>query len=263
MRRARGFWLFLASLGASPALAQDAFEIQVYDATTAGPLEAGLEIHLNHFLEGTTEPGPQGEVPTRHLTHLTFEPHLGLTRWWELGIYLQTVLRPDGGWDSGGVKLRTKFRWPTPVNAFRFALNMELARVSRRYEADGWGGEVRPIVDARWGRWYLSINPIIAWTFAGPDAWKPDFEPAAKVSVDVAHSWAVGIETYSAFGQFGNFLPWDQQTHRLFAVLDASWSWFALDLGVGYGTGPEKWIVKAIFTFAPPEQPPGEVGPRQ
>jgi hypothetical protein len=167
-------------------------------------------------------------------------------------MYLQTVIRPDGGWDSGGVKFRTKFRWPESVGAFRFALNMEVARVSKRYEADGWGGELRPIVDARWGRWYLSVNPIVGFSFAGEDAWKPDFEPATKVSFDVEKSWAVGIETYSAFGQFGNFLPWDQQTHRVFLVIDSAVSWFGLNVGIGYGTGQEKWIVKAIFTFAPP-----------
>ena len=107
----------------------------------------------------------------------------------------------------------------------------------------------------RWGRWYLSLNPIIGFPLAGDDAWKPDLL-ATKVSFDVAESWAIGIETYSAFGQFGNFLPWDEQTHRLFAVVDASWPWFGLNFGVGYGTGPEKWIVKAIFEISPPEKPP-------
>jgi hypothetical protein len=259
VRRTRGLTLLLAiaalCLG-SLARAQDPFEIQVYDATVAGPLEPGIEIHLNHFFEGTTEPGPGGEVPTEHLTHLTFEPHLGLTPWWEIGLYLQTVLRPDWHWDSGGIKLRTKFRWPDDVGAFRFALNMELARISKRYEADGWGTEFRPIIDARWGRWYLSLNPIIGFPLAGPDAWKPDFEPATKVSFDVGGSCAIGLETYSAFGQFGNFLPWDEQTHRVFAVVDASWPWFGLNFGVGYGTGPEKWIVKAIFEVSPPEKSP-------
>ena len=259
MNRVRGLRSLLAAsalVASAPALAQDEFEIQVYDAVTAGPLEPGLEVHLNHFFQGTTEPGPGGEVPTEHLTHLTFEPHLGLTRWWEMGIYLQTVLRPDGSWDSGGIKLRSKFRWPESVGAFRFALNLEVSRVSKLYEADGWGSEIRPIVDARWGRWYVAFNPIVGIPLAGADAWKPDFEPAAKVSFDVTSSWAVGVETYSAFGQFGNFLPWDQQTHRVFAVVDTSWQWFALNFGVGYGTGPDKWIVKAIFTFAPPEESP-------
>ncbi|HUM12173.1 MAG TPA: hypothetical protein VLT82_14605 [Myxococcaceae bacterium] len=261
-RGLRSLLAVAALLATGRAAAQDAFEIQVYDAVTAGPLEPGLEIHLNHFFQGTTEPSSTGEVPTEHLTHLTFEPHLGLTSWWELGLYLQTVLRPDGGWDSGGVKLRTKFRWPENVGAFRFALNIEVSRTSKRYEADGWGSELRPIVDARWGRWYLSVNPIIGIPLAGEDAWKPDFEPATKVSFDLSHSWAVGIETYSSFGQFGNFLPWDEQTHRLFAVVDAAWGWFALNLGVGYGTGPEKWIVKAILTFTPPEQTPEPPQPR-
>jgi hypothetical protein len=264
--RARGLRsLVVASTLAAtvPAAAQDAFEIQVYDATTAGPLEAGLEIHLNHFIEGTTEPSPAGEVPTEHLTHLTFEPHLGITHWWELGMYLQTVLRPDGGWDSGGIKFRTKFRWPEPVGAFRFALNIEVSRVSKRYEADGWGSELRPIIDARWGRFYVSINPIIGVPLAGEDAWKPDFEPAAKVSVDVDRTWAVGIETYSSFGQFGNFPPWDEQTHRIFGVVDAVWPWFGFNLGVGYGiAGPEKWIVKAIFSITPPEPSPPAVSSR-
>ena len=140
------------------------------------------------------------------------------------------------------------------MGAFRFALNMELARISKRYEADGWGSELRPIIDARWGRLYVSINPIVGIPLAGADAWKPDFEPATKVSFDVESSWAVGIETYSAFGQFGNFLPWDEQTHRLFLVVDSSWGWFGLNVGIGYGTGQEKWIVKAILTFAPPAE---------
>jgi hypothetical protein len=254
--RARGLRSLLAVsalVAPAAALAQDAFEIQVYDALTAGPGEPGLEVHLNHFIQGTTTPGPGGEVPTDGLTHITFEPHLGITRWWELGFYLQTVIRPDGGWDSGGVKFRTKFRWPESVGAFRFALNIEVSRVSKHYEADGWGSEIRPIVDARWGRWYLAINPIVDIPLAGADAWKPDFEPATKVSFDIEKSWAVGFETYSAFGQFGNFLPWDQQTHRIFAVIDSSISWFAFNVGIGYGTGQEKWIVKAILTFAPPE----------
>ena len=152
---------------------------------TAAPGTAGLEIHLNHFFQGTTTPSPQGEVPTEHLTHLTFEPHLGITPWWELGCYLQTVLRPDGHWDSGGFKLRTKFRWPESLGPVRLALNIEVSRVSKLYEADGWGSELRPIVDARWGPLYVSFNPIVDIPLAGGDAWKPEFQPAEKVSLDL------------------------------------------------------------------------------
>lgn len=247
----------LALLGAFRALGQDAFEIQVYDAETAAPGEVGVEIHLNHFFQGTTIPEASGEVPTEHLTHLTFEPHLGVTRWWELGCYLQTVLRPDGHWDSGGFKLRTKFRWPEALGHFRLALNIEVARVSKRYEADGWGSELRPIVDARWGPVYLSFNPIVDIPLAGEDAWKPGFQPAAKLSVDVDETWAVGAESYSNFGQFGHPLPGSEQTHRLFGVVDVSTRWVSVNFGVGYGlSGPEKWIVKAIVGIHPPAASP-------
>jgi hypothetical protein len=99
VRRTRGLTLLLAIAALSSgslARAQDPFEIQVYDATTAGPLEPGLEVHLNHFFEGTTEPSPQGEVPTEHLTHLTFEPHLGLTSWWRSACICRPCCGPTG-----------------------------------------------------------------------------------------------------------------------------------------------------------------------
>jgi hypothetical protein len=252
--RPSGLLLVGLLLSGLPAAAQDAFEIQVYDAVTAGPWEPGIEIHLNHFLAGTTAPSPSGEVPTEHLTHFTLEPHLGLTDWWEVGIYLQSAIRSDGGWDSGGVKLRTKWRWPEALGHFRLALNIEVSRISKHYEADGWGSEARPIIDARWGRFYVSFNPILDIPLAGPDAWKPAFEPCVKVSFDVIHALALGLEEYSGFGTIGDFLPASEQTHRLFGVLDFSAGIFALNFGVGYGfVGPERWIVKAIFTFAPPE----------
>jgi hypothetical protein len=237
-----------------PAAAQDAFEIQVYDAETARPGEVGLEIHLNHFLEGTTSPSAQGEVPTDHLTHFTLEPHIGVLDWWELGLYLQTAIPSSGGWDSGGVKFRTKWRWPQRLGAFGLALNVEVSRVSKRYEADGWGSEARPIIDARWGRFYLSFNPILDIPLAGPDAWKPAFEPATKVSVDILPALSVGLEEYSGFGTIGDFLPSDQQTHRLFGIVDFKVGIVAVNFGVGYGfVGPEKWIIKSIITIEPPK----------
>ncbi len=248
-------WLLLVASLVAPAraAAQDAFEIQVYDAETARAGEPGLEIHLNYFAQGTTEPSPEGEVPTDHLTHITFEPHLGVTDWWELGMYLQFALRPDGGFDTGGIKLRSKWRWPEPVGPFRFALNIELARVSKRYEAAGWGGELRPVVDARWGPLYLAANPIVSFAFAGPDAWKPVLEPAFKASVDVARPLALGLEEYSSFGVIGDWAPPSEQTHRLFAVADITAGIVGINFGVGYGfVGPERWIVKAIISISPP-----------
>ena len=252
-RRLRTALAVAALAGAAPATAQDAFEIQVYDSETARAGEPGLEMHLNYFLEGTTTPSPEGEVPTNHLTHITFEPHIGVTDWWELGLYLQFALRPDGGFDTGGVKFRSKWRLTEPLGPIKLALNVEIARVSKLYEAAGWGGELRPIVDARFGRLYLAANPIVSFAFAGPDAWKPVLEPAFKASVDVVGPVALGLEEYSSFGVIGDWLPPSEQTHRLFAVVDVVAGVVAVNFGVGYGfVGPEKWIMKAVITLTPP-----------
>src|SRR5215470_18909169 len=102
--------LILLLLCAPSARAQDAFEIQVYDASTAPPLTAGLEVHLNGVLHGSEEPSADSELPTHHVAHFTLEPHLGLLDWLEAGAYLQTALRPEGTYDYAGAKLRLKAR---------------------------------------------------------------------------------------------------------------------------------------------------------
>jgi hypothetical protein len=255
-RRGFRFALMVASgLGLGEARAQDRFEIQVYDSLTAPPGGVGVELHANVVADGTRSPSPEGELPTQSVLHLTAEPHLGLAPWTEVGCYLQTAVR-DGVFDWAGFKARWKVRLPRKLAGDRIglALNMELSDVPARYEANVWGSELRPIVDLRAGRFYASINPIVAIDLAGPLAGHPQFEPAAKLALEVGAAIAVGLEYYGAIGPFDAPLPWSGQTHRLFAVLD--WAHplghggaaVDLNVGAGYnlpGTG-DRWVVKAI-----------------
>lgn len=225
---------------ARAAAAQDAFEIQVYDSEVAPPGGTGIEVHLNHVAAGSRVRSPDGELPTDRVTHLTFEPHVGITRWCEAGAYLQTALRPDSSFDYAGVKLRFKARIPRRYRGFGFALNIEVAAIPHRYEAVGWGSEVRPIVDFEWRRLYASVNPIFGFDFEGRDAGIPHFGPAATVLVRVVEGWQMGVEYY-------NEIP---DVHRLFAVSTIAYKWFGLHVGAGYGLGAgDKWIVKSILTF--------------
>ncbi len=222
-------------LVASTARAQDAFEIQVYDAETAPPAAFGVELHLNAVA------APSALA----VFHATLEPHLGVARWAEVGVYLQTATAPGGPIDFAGFKARVKLRWPRRLGGVvGLAANAELSIVPARYEADVWGSELRPIADLRWRRLYLSVNPIIAFALAGDAAGVPRFEPAAKASVSAAPWLALGAEYYGAFGDGG--------AQRLFAVADLARSLgdgaeLTLNLGGGYDfVGPDKWIVKAI-----------------
>lgn len=239
----------------STARAQDAFEIQVYDSETARRGGVGLELHVNNFVAGTTHASDAGELPTNHVTHLTLEPHLGLSNWCEIGGYLQAAIREDGHFDYAGIKLRVKARIPRRFarGLIGLALNLEVATVPATYEANIWSAELRPVIDLEWKRLYFSVNPIVGFDLAGAQAGRPQFQPAAKLAVSVAERISLGVEYYAAFGPLTEIAPLAGQSHRLFLVLDLARKLsehvdFDINLGAGantVGTG-DRWIVKTI-----------------
>src|SRR5206468_12741004 len=103
---------------AGEARAQDAFEIQVYDAETAAPGQAGLENHINAGADA--------------VGHFTLEPHVGLASWCEAGAYLQTAITSDR-FDYAGVKLRWKLRWPQRLRGFGVGINFEVSSVPKKF----------------------------------------------------------------------------------------------------------------------------------
>jgi hypothetical protein len=246
--------LLVALLACATARAQDPFEIQVYDAETAAPGEFGLEAHLNYVVTGV-KTTTNGELPTDNVTHLALEPHIGLASWTEVGAYVQVALQPDGGFGYGGVKLRWKVRLPRRVRGLLgFALNVELGQVPPAYEAGHGGVELRPIFDLKAGRFYLSINPIIGFDFAGGDAGFPQFEPEAAMTVRLFGTTELGVEYYGAIGPIHRPAPAAEQVHRLFGIVNYVRGAFGIQLGIGYGfAGGDKWIVKSILAFTLPE----------
>src|SRR2546428_4103033 len=133
-------------LPASIAQARDPFEIQVYDGSLNAPGVAGIELHANTIVSGLRA-APPPELAPDHQTHLTIEPAVGITGWWELGAYLQSSVQGDGSYRFAGVKLRSKFIRPAgPSDRLRLGVNLEVSGLPEAYEADRWGAEVRPIV---------------------------------------------------------------------------------------------------------------------
>lgn len=261
MRRSRRalrlFYLVatLILLAARQARAVDPFEIQVYDANINPPGAPGIELHVNSVVSGVTSSVPP-ELPANHQTHFTAEPSLGVTGWWELGGYLQSTLRGDGGFDYAGVKLRSKFVWPRPAaNRFHFAINLEVSRLPETYDRDRWGAEIRPIVTttAAGARLYFAINPILDLSLAGSAAaHAPSLEPAATALYTVAGLFSVGLEYYANFGPVGSWLPASQQEHYLFEVVNLSkWTRWEINLGVGEGLteASNRFVGKMILGF--------------
>ncbi len=244
----------LAALTFAPsASAQDIFEIQVYDSSVANPMRPGIETHINYTSTRETSPNEAGELPTDGVLRLTFEPHLGLTRWAEVGMYVVTAARPEGRYDIVGLKARLKLRWPERLLGGRLglALNQEIGFSSRSYEAAVGEWELRPIIDFREGWFYASFNPMFGVELGGDDAGTFDFEPALKVSVSPLSWLAIGPEYYSGLGPLFSLAPVSQQNHWLFGAVDLSintrrLSW-DINMAVGHGLiGPDDWMAKVI-----------------
>jgi hypothetical protein len=242
-------------LMARQARAVDPFEIQVYDATINQPGAPGIELHVNSILSGLRTAVPP-ELPPDHQTHFTLEPSLGLTRWWELGGYLQFALRADGNFDYAGVKLRSKLvHSPTTDNPFGVGINLEISRLPDSYDRDRWGAEIRPIATATVGgdRLFFSANPIVDLGLAGPAASvAPSFEPAATALYVVGGLCSLGLEYYANLGPIGSWLPANQQEHYLYEVANVlRWRRWEINLGVGEGLtdGSNRLVAKTIVGF--------------
>jgi hypothetical protein len=259
--------LALSMVSTAPARARagDVFEIQVYDGT-ANPVGIyGLELHLNDWASGHRDATPP-EAPLHGQFHATLEPSFGLTPFWELGAYFQTVLRADdGAFDWAGAKLRSKFVTPPRWDAhWRLGVNVELAYLPAAYDKDRWGSEIRPIAAWHSDAWLFALNPILDQSLAGSGASDgPSFQPALKVARTIGPA-ALGFEYYGTLGPLASPLPWRQEEHYVFETFDLV-GLPRLELNVGVGEGltaaSAGIVVKAIvgYTFEPPpRRPPRE-----
>ncbi len=258
--------LFLLGFAAwsADAAALDAFEIQVYRAEVNRPGQFGMELHANYTMQGQKVPEYSGQIPANHVARFTLEPALGVTEWFEVGAYLQSMVSPQGA-DFGGVKLRGKFVLPTRHTApFFFGINAELGRVPRHVEEEGWANEFRPILGWTDGRFLVDVNPIIGYALSGPDRFRPDFEPAGKLGVNTDKGFMLGVEYYAGLGLLATgFSPLRDQEHLMFLTFDlvppareaeseSEEEWecnVAVGRGLTDGT-PAQWITKMIVGHA-------------
>ena len=239
-------------LAPSAARAVDPFEIQVYDGTVGAPGSVGVELHANTVVAGHRTSVPP-ELPSHHQSHFTLEPAVAVTSWWEVGAYFQTALLADGSFVYAGNKLRSKFAAPPREGSpLRWAVNFEVSRLPERFDADRWGGELRPIVtwSSPRGAMFVAVNPILDFGLAGQGRTEaPSFEPAVAIRYVRAGLGAIGLEYYANFGSIGSWLAASAQEHYLYEVIDVlRWDWLELNAGVGEGltAGANDFVAKMI-----------------
>jgi hypothetical protein len=252
-RRVNKFALvfFLAAAAATPAAAQENYEIQVYGSETMPKGVTKLELHSNYTLKGSRI-GEFGTLPTNHQLHETVEITRGFSDWSELGFYWFMAKPQGGNLQWVGTHLRPRVRvpesWGWPVGV---SISQEIGYSEAKFSGDTWTYELRPIIDKEMGRWYVSLNPVLGKSLRGPNAAEPfDFTPNVNVGYDLTPKINIAAEYYGSTGTIRQTLPIAEQEHMLFGAvnLDLGPQWeFNLAYGNALTAGGDKSIVKMIF----------------
>jgi hypothetical protein len=231
--------------------AQDNYEIQVYGSDLVAPGRTMIELHSNYTANGITTV-MDGQLPDNHEEHETIEITHGWTPWFETGFYFFNSIGSEGRTAYVGSHIRPRFaapetwKWPVGVS-----LSTEFGFQKRAFSSNTCTLEIRPIVDKKINKVYISINPTLDQSFAGPDQNRGlIFSPNVKGSYDVTKVVALGLEYYGSTGPFFNYDPIQKQVQQLFIATDLNedpdWE-FNGGIGTGFTQATEKLIFKIII----------------
>ncbi|MEN0054225.1 MAG: hypothetical protein AAGC65_11175 [Mucilaginibacter sp.] len=242
--------LFILTFLTLKLKAQDNYEIQVYGSETVEKGKTMVELHSNYTADGSKAVN-NGELPTNHVEHETIEITHGWTTWFETGFYIFNSIGDAGRTAYVGSHIRPRvaapadWNWPVGVS-----ISTEFGFQKSSFSANTSTLEIRPIIDKKWNKIYLSVNPTLEKSFRGPDENRGfTFSPNVKGSYDVTKVVALGLEYYGSTGPFFHYDAFRQQDHQLFAATDLNFDpkWeFNGGLGFGFTQSADKAIVKII-----------------
>jgi hypothetical protein len=245
---------FIACLTCASGLrAQGNYEVQVYGSDLVAKGATMVELHSNITASGT-KGIVDGVLPTNHAVHETLEITHGFNQWFECGFYQFTAIQPDGSWKWVGTHIRPRLAIPEsyklPVG---LSLSTEIGYQRPNFSPDTWTIELRPIVDKKIGKLYMSFNPTLEMSLHGPGkADNPDFSPNVKVAYDIVKKVAFGLEYYGAYGRLTSFDAARDTEQMFIPALDidfgANWE-FNFGVGVGVTQATDHLLVKAILGY--------------
>jgi hypothetical protein len=232
--------------------AQGNFEVQVYGSELVPKRATMVEMHSNFTAQGSQT--ADGVLGTNHAEHQTLEITHGFSDWFEIGFYQFTSIQPDGSWMWVGTHLRPRIgvpdRYKLPVG---LSLSTEFGYQRPNIDPDTWSWEIRPIVDKKIGKLYMSFNPTLEKSFHGPSKDNGfEFSPNVKVSYDVFKRVAFGLEYYGAFGPLTNFQPVRETQQMFVPAVDVDFGprWeFNFGVGVGTTQSTDHLLIKSIIGY--------------
>ena len=223
-------------------------EIQVYNAEIAKVGQWTFQLHNNYAFIGRKEPDFPGGLIPNHALQGTGEWAYGITDWWEMGFYTPYAVDQELTPYSNAIKIRQLFVIPNAAEReFFYGVNFEFSYAMPQFLDTRWLIEMRPIVGWRKGDYEFIINPIVDFGIGQNGG--ADFAPAARFARNLSKNFAVGFEYYTDLGRPQDRLPFNEQQHNLYAVVDFKIGRFDVDAGVGYGLthGSDRLMYKMII----------------
>ena len=241
----------LGALGLPTTASAQGDEIQVYDGGLADVGVYNLTWHNNFTPRGVKSPAfPGGITPDKSFNGVT-EWALGVTDWFEAGLYLPLYSRDkSAGFVIDGGKLRTLFASPHGGDrTFAYGLGLEFSFNAKRWDQSRITSEIRPIL-----AWHPSpkfdviVNPILDTAYDGFGTLV--FAPSSRVAYNRSPAWSLAVETYSEFGPLNGFERVANQSHQIYAVVDhVAKNGIEMEFGAGVGLtdGADPFTLKLIL----------------
>ncbi|HEX7645024.1 MAG TPA: hypothetical protein VF472_22710 [Burkholderiaceae bacterium] len=235
-----GFAFFL--LLAGPVYA-DNTELEVYRGEIADEGEANVDIAAN-LMQSPRHDDGHGASVFQGVAELSY----GLDGDWEIGLKLP-VYAFGGAWHAEGMLTEIKYVASHDKSGWYAGAEIEAGYETVAGENEHWTIEAVPIIGWRDGRWDFTINPGVTLASGGDLRGKVLFEPAAKISYQVAPKSALGVEYFSEAGPVSKMLPASRRNELAFLALDAKAGKSTINLGVGHGVNAASpgWALKTTL----------------
>jgi len=243
-------FLFVVFIGAPAAAFAQGDEIQVYDGGLAPVGTFNLTVHNNFTPKGIKTPAFPGAIISHHSLNGVPEWALGVTDWFEAGLYLP-LYSIDSVQNAkiNGFKLRALFAVPkADERTFFYGANFEFSINAKHWDERRFTSEVRPIIG-----WHLKpvdiiYNPIVDTNYTGGFK-NLEYVPSLRIAYNLKNDWAVAMEHYADFGTLRKFNAFHDQSHQFFAVVDKTAKKLEIEAGVGIGVtaASDKWQLKLIL----------------
>lgn len=222
-------------------------EIQVYLDEFAEMGKFGLDLHSIYT---ATSRLPSGTPPNYQL-RLTPELSYGLSEHVETAAYFLTNHAPGQSLQTDGLKVRMRYRplIPTEQTTWYTAVNIELGKLSQRFNTAYSNGEIKGILAWRSGPWVAGLNVNIDRPLRWRTSIPTTLEIDTKLSRRLTKTFSLGVENYAFLGPLRGSAAGIGTSRTTFVVSDFSIKKWDVNFGIGRASGDvaDKLIIKSII----------------